>query len=158
MLRRVLKHADTKTKQISYWSLWRPVLQYGCIVWDQYVKDIKKFERIPNTVLRFVFRIKGQYTEQHWHWKSVWTKERFERNFFYIKTCERGLPIPDLKLIKKSIIHINSLDYLHRRYRLILTFIHSSQGPHEICVVMYANYYFIFFVRQMSEFSRSSFF
>ena len=32
MLRRVLKHADTKTRKIAYFSLVRPLLEYGCQV------------------------------------------------------------------------------------------------------------------------------
>ena len=62
MLRRVLKHADTRMRQISYMSLLRSVLEYGCIVWDPYYlkKNIKRSERIQNMALQFVFRIKRQ--------------------------------------------------------------------------------------------------
>ena len=46
MLRRVLKHADTKTQKTVYSSLVRPILEYGCIVWDHFLKNnIKTFEK-----------------------------------------------------------------------------------------------------------------
>lgn len=61
MLRRVLKHADTKTRQIAYFSLVSPLLEYGCTVWDPFMKkDIKRFEKIQNTAVRFIFKLKGQ--------------------------------------------------------------------------------------------------
>ena len=46
MLRRVLKTADTKTRQVAYNTLVRPVLKYGCEVWDPYTKkNIDKIEK-----------------------------------------------------------------------------------------------------------------
>ena len=44
MLRRVLKTADTKTQQVAYNTLVRPVLEYGCEVGDPYTK--KNFDKI----------------------------------------------------------------------------------------------------------------
>jgi hypothetical protein len=61
MLARVLKSADTKTRMVAYNTLVRPVLEYGCQVWDPYLKkDIKKLEKIQNRGLRFIYRLKGQ--------------------------------------------------------------------------------------------------
>jgi hypothetical protein len=61
MLSRVLKTADTKTRQVAYNTLVRPVLEYGCQVWDPYLKkDIKRLEQVQNKALRFIFRIKGR--------------------------------------------------------------------------------------------------
>ena len=39
MLRRVLKDADTKTRLIAFNTLVRPVLEYGCPVWDPFFKE-----------------------------------------------------------------------------------------------------------------------
>ena len=58
MLSRVIKTADTKTRQMAYNTLIRPVLEYGCQVWDPYLsKDIKQLEKIQNRALRFIFRL-----------------------------------------------------------------------------------------------------
>ena len=35
MLSRVLKMADTRTRQLAYNTLVRPILEFGCQVWDQ---------------------------------------------------------------------------------------------------------------------------
>ena len=107
-------------------------------------------------VLRFVFRIKREVSftdiRNNIGIESLFKLKKSLRKYFYIKAYEREIHIPDLKLIKKSIIHIGSLDYLHLLYQLSLTLIHSGQEPHEICVVLYANYFFC----PSSEFSRSS--
>ena len=61
MLRRVLKTADTKTRQVAYNTLVRPVLDYGCEVWDRYTKKrIDKIEKVQNRALTFIFHIKGK--------------------------------------------------------------------------------------------------
>ena len=36
MLRRVLKDADTQTRKIAFITLIRPVLEYGCMIFDPY--------------------------------------------------------------------------------------------------------------------------
>lgn len=61
MLRRVLKDGDTKTRMIAFNTLVRPILEYGCPVWDPYFKkDIGSLQRVQNEALRFIFNIKGQ--------------------------------------------------------------------------------------------------
>lgn len=61
MLKRVLKTADTKTRLVAYTTLIRPILEYGCEVWDPYTKKhIQMLEKTQNRALRFVFRLKGQ--------------------------------------------------------------------------------------------------
>ena len=95
--------------------------------------------------LRFVFRIKEHvsFTEirNNIGIESLYERRKGLREKFYIKAYERGLLIPDFKLIEKSIIHVNSLGYLHRLYQLSFTFIHSGQEPREICVVLCSNFY-----------------
>ena len=61
MLARVLRTADTKTRKVAYETLIRPGLEYGCQVWDPYLKsDINKLEKLQNRALRFIFRLRGQ--------------------------------------------------------------------------------------------------
>lgn len=61
MLYRVLKSADTRTRQLAYHTLIRPILEYGCPAWDPYLeKDIKQLEKLQNKAIRFVFRLRGQ--------------------------------------------------------------------------------------------------
>ena len=55
MLRRVLKTADTKTRQVAYNTLVRAVLEYGYTK-----KNIKKIEKAQNRTLKFIFHIKGK--------------------------------------------------------------------------------------------------
>ena len=58
MLRRVLKHADTKTRQISYLSFSVPAFEYKCVVWDPHLKkDNKRFERIQSMARWFVLEL-----------------------------------------------------------------------------------------------------
>ena len=100
MLRRVLKQADTKTRQIAYFSLVRPLLEYGCTVWDPFLKkDIKRFEKVQNAALRFIFKIKGQvsFTElrENIGMDSLAKRRRDLRCNFYMKAIERGLTVPD---------------------------------------------------------------
>ena len=60
MLSRVLKSADTRTRQLAYYALIRQILEYGCSAWDPYlVKDIKQIEKVQNKALWFIFRLRG---------------------------------------------------------------------------------------------------
>ena len=53
MLSRVLKHADTKTKLITYKTLVRLNLECACQVWDPYLKkNIKNLEKLQNKALK----------------------------------------------------------------------------------------------------------
>ena len=61
MLSRVLKMADTRTRQLAYNTLVRPILEFGCQVWDPYLrKDVKQLEKVQNRALRFIFKLKGR--------------------------------------------------------------------------------------------------
>ena len=61
LLRRALKSADSRTRQQAYNTIVRPILEYGCPVWDPCLtKDIKKLEKVQNRAMRFIFRLRGQ--------------------------------------------------------------------------------------------------
>ena len=61
LLRRALKSADSKVRQQAYNTIVKPILEYGCPVWDPYLaKDIKKLEKVQNRGMRFIFRLRGQ--------------------------------------------------------------------------------------------------
>ena len=50
-----------KLGRLLIFSLVSPLLEYGCTVWDPFMKkDIKRFEKIQNTAVRFIFKLKGQ--------------------------------------------------------------------------------------------------
>ena len=54
-LRRNLRVATSKTKELAYKALVRPVLEYSCCVWDpHYQKDIDKLEKIQRRAARYV--------------------------------------------------------------------------------------------------------
>lgn len=106
MLRRVLKDADTKTRQVAFLSLVRPVLEFGCLVWDPYLKrDIKRMEKVQNSALRFIYRIRGQisFTELRNSicLDSLGKRRQNLRQKFYMKAIEKGFIVPDYKNIEK---------------------------------------------------------
>jgi len=56
-LRRNLKHCPTVCKRNAYLALIRPLLEYGAVVWDPYLKqDIDKMERVQRNAVRFIAR------------------------------------------------------------------------------------------------------
>ena len=83
MLSRVLKSADTRTRQLAYYALIRQILEYGCSAWDPYlVKDIKQIEKVQNKALRFIFRLRGQvsFTEIRQNTNILSLKERRKKH------------------------------------------------------------------------------
>jgi hypothetical protein len=96
MLKRVLKTADTKTRQVAYNTIVRPVLEYGCQVWDPYLKkDIGKLEKCQNKALRFIFRIKDQVSftsiRQGANISSLAKRRRDLRIKLYVKSLASGV-------------------------------------------------------------------
>jgi hypothetical protein len=61
MLRRVLRDADCNTRMAAYKTIVRPTLEYGCPVWDPYLKKhVTLLERTQNIGLRFIFCLRGR--------------------------------------------------------------------------------------------------
>ncbi len=61
-LRRNLRFCPQQCKKNAYLSLVRPILEYGCIIWDPYQKqDIDKLEKTQRLSARF---ITGDYTSR----------------------------------------------------------------------------------------------
>ena len=62
-LRRVLFQAPRGLKLIAYKSLIRPILEYGCQVWDPYKKyEIDQIEAIQRKAARFICNARGRDT------------------------------------------------------------------------------------------------
>ena len=56
-IQRNLKHTPKESKKTAYISLVRSTLEYGCIVWDPYLKaDIDRLERIQRRAARVITR------------------------------------------------------------------------------------------------------
>ena len=56
MLLRVLRTADTKTREVTYYTIVRPIHEGGCQVWNPHLKmDITDLEKVQNKALRFIF-------------------------------------------------------------------------------------------------------
>lgn len=54
-IRRNLRHCPTNCKRNAYIALVRPLLEYGSVVWDPYLrKDIDTLERTQRTAARFI--------------------------------------------------------------------------------------------------------
>lgn len=54
-LHRTLRLAPQETKLLTYKALIRPILEYGCVVWNPHKKcDIKKLESVQKRAVRFV--------------------------------------------------------------------------------------------------------
>ena len=55
LLRRNLKSAPPKTKELGYKALVRPVLEYASCVWDPHTaKEKEKIEKVQRRAARFV--------------------------------------------------------------------------------------------------------
>lgn len=61
LLKRTLYIAPKKTKLLAYTTICRPILEYGCQVWDPFLKtQCNDIERIQNKAVRFICSIKGR--------------------------------------------------------------------------------------------------
>jgi hypothetical protein len=63
LIKFALHDATPDLKKLAYFSLCRPVLEYGCEAWDPVNNSlIHKLELFQNKVLRFIFNVKGRDT------------------------------------------------------------------------------------------------
>ena len=61
LLRHTLYDAPMQIKRVAYFTLCRPVLEYGSEAWDPYEKEqVTKLEVLQNKALRFIFNVKGR--------------------------------------------------------------------------------------------------
>jgi hypothetical protein len=61
LMKATLLHADPKVKKVAYFTLCRPILEYGSEAWDPVNKTlITQLETFQNRVTRFIFNIKGR--------------------------------------------------------------------------------------------------
>ena len=84
----------------------RPILEYGCIVWDPFSKkNIKRFEKLQNTALRFIFKLKGQvsFTEikENTGIESLAKRRKDLRFKYYLNAVDKNLTVPDFGGFKK---------------------------------------------------------
>lgn len=96
MFARVLKSVDTRTRKAVYKIPVRPLLEYGCQVWNRYLRrDITKLKEIQNRLLCFVFKVPGQisFTKLRYNtiipYLSEKRKELREKLLRQIKCCDR---------------------------------------------------------------------
>lgn len=56
-LNRTLREAPRDTKLLTYKTLIRPILEYGCTIWNPYtVSDINTIESVQRKAIRFIYR------------------------------------------------------------------------------------------------------
>lgn len=96
MLWRVLKTADTRTRQLAYNALVRPILEYGCSAWDPYLaKDIRQLEKVQNRAIRFIFRLKGHVSisqiREDTNIKSLKDRRKNLRLNFFVNSVASGV-------------------------------------------------------------------
>nr|KAG5694853.1 hypothetical protein BaRGS_028781 [Batillaria attramentaria] len=111
-LRRNLRHCPTPCKKNAYLALVRPLLEYGAIIWDPYLKqDADKMERIQRNAVRFISRdyrstTPGFVTGLLKKYKLHTLQERREqlRLTFFFKVVEGLVPAipPDKFLIPQK--------------------------------------------------------
>ena len=103
-LRRNLRVATTKTKELTYKALVSPVIEYSCCVWDpSSQKDIDKLEKIQRRAARYVLN-RHQKTEsvEKLKWQTLQERHRTTRlNMFYMihnrlvnVKCNKLKPLP----------------------------------------------------------------
>ena len=62
-IKRTLRHCSQNTRKIAYMTLVRPILEYGAVIWDPYLKtDINRIEAIQRKAVRFIC---GDYSSRY---------------------------------------------------------------------------------------------
>ena len=61
LMKYTLQDAPAKIKKLAYYTLCRPVLEYGCEAWDPHHKQLAhRLEIFQNKAIRFIFNLKGR--------------------------------------------------------------------------------------------------
>ena len=63
LIRHTLHNAPSEIKKLAYYTLCRPILEFGCEVWDPHTASlIHDLEVVQNKAIRFIYNIKGRDT------------------------------------------------------------------------------------------------
>ena len=61
LMKYTLQDAPAKIKKLAYYTLCRPLLEYGCEAWDPHHKQLAhRLEIFQNKAIRFIFNLKGR--------------------------------------------------------------------------------------------------
>lgn len=101
-VRRNLSQGSRKVKELAYFTLVRPHLEYACCVWDPYRQShINQIEQVQRHAARFVtrdYRYTSSVTEMinNLGWQSLETRRQHRRliNFYKSIHGEIALPLP----------------------------------------------------------------
>ena len=100
VIRRNLKSCPTVFKQQAYVSVVRPVLEYGCVVWDPYLKnDSDKLENMQRRAARFVCNDYQQTSSvtnmlQQLNWETLSDRRKHHRLAFMHKITHELTTVP----------------------------------------------------------------
>ena len=104
LLRHTLYDATLELKKLAYYSLCRPILEYGYSeVWDPVTKDLAlKLELLQNKAIRFIFKIKGRdisisKLKKDHHIQTLQKRRQDLRLSTYLKILEYDFLFPSLK-------------------------------------------------------------
>jgi hypothetical protein len=63
LIKATLTNAPINVKRLAYFTLCRPILEYGCEVWDPTSTElVEKLEVFQNKAVRFIYNIRGRET------------------------------------------------------------------------------------------------
>ena len=100
LVRRNLKNCPNTFKQQAYISLIRPILEYGCVVWDPYLqKDVDKLEKIQKRAARFAMNDYGHTSSvtsmlKELNWNPLSIRRKNHRLIFMHKIIFENISAP----------------------------------------------------------------
>lgn len=103
LLTHTLYNATPRLKKVAYYSICRPVLEYGSELWDPTHKTtIQSLEVLQNKAVRFIFRIKGRDTsmteiKNHNHINTLQQRRKNKRLITLLHILEFDYLFPTLK-------------------------------------------------------------
>ena len=99
-VRRNLKGAPRKAKEMTYTTLVRPILEYGAVIWDPHQKqNVHRLEQVQRRAARFVC---NSYTKtqsvsallKQLNWTSLEERRRHQRLILLYKIAEGLVAVP----------------------------------------------------------------
>ena len=96
LLKRTLRHSNTPTRKIAYYTIVRPTLEYACQIWDPHQKDkIHQLEKVQNRALKFIFNIKEQISftklRENTNIKSLRERRKDARMSLFVRCFAEGI-------------------------------------------------------------------